>query len=129
MNPDLGAKGSDEFFNSPERIGNPPALTFEGKQGDYDGEQYEIDPGAPTTVGRLKNSKIKLTMDCVSRVHCNIKHDETYGWIVYENTDKPSTSGTWLHPKPYYKARVSIENSPPVVLQKGMIIKAHSYTF
>ena len=90
--------------------------------------QYEIDPGAITTVGSLRKHKIKLTMDGISKEHCNIKHDETYGWIVYENA-RPSTSGTWFHPKPYYKARISIENSPPVVLQKGMIIKAHSYTF
>ena len=74
---------------------------------------------------------IQLSSDLenVSRYHCNIKYDANYGWIMYENADTPSKSGTWFHPKRYFQAKLSLENSPPVQLLNGMIIKAHSYSF
>ena len=62
-------------------------------------------------------------------MHCNIKHDPEHGWVIYENADKPSTSGTWIHPKPYNRAKYDISNSPPVVVYDGMVVKAVSYAF
>ena len=40
--------------------------------------------------------------------------------MITEFEEAPSTSGTWLHPKTYYKARTSKENSNPVKMFTGI---------
>ena len=79
----MGAQGSIEYLKSPDRIGEP-LLKLEGKQGDHDGEVYDVEKGVDTTIGRIKSSKIRLTPEGVSRKHAIIKYDDKFGWTIEE---------------------------------------------
>jgi pSer/pThr/pTyr-binding forkhead associated (FHA) protein len=80
-----------------------------------------LKPGKEYKFGRgsQKDFGIDYPIDVagVSREHCKIKYDKDQGWLIREFSDtKLSTSGTWLHPKTYNRARMSKNNSEPVRL-------------
>jgi len=43
--------------------------------------------------------------------------------------DLASRSGTWMHPKTWASAKVNCENSLPVLVRDGTVIKAYTYSF
>ena len=75
------------------------ALPMKGKSLDY-----------VYNVGRLEGKDRDGELDIaypirsegVSRRHCQVFFDRKYGWMIKEDEEAPSTSGTWMHPKFYY---------------------------
>jgi len=74
----------------------------------------EFTPDRTYNLGRADDNDIVFGLPAVSRKHAKIYYEEGNGWII---EDIGSTSGTWMHPKTYSKARVDVENSMPVLLR------------
>ena len=49
---DLESAQCNEFYNSPERVSDNPTLSLEGKDGEHDGEDFEIAADKETSIGR-----------------------------------------------------------------------------
>jgi len=113
-------------YDNAEYISEAPSLKLEYKGGDLEGMIEEFTPDKVYSIGRADDNDVVLGLAAVSRKHAKIFYEEGLGWIIQ---DLGSTSGTWVHPKTYSKARVDVENSMPVLLRNGMIIKAHTYAF
>jgi pSer/pThr/pTyr-binding forkhead associated (FHA) protein len=123
-------EGVSEFITkdrlNEEYISDSPSLILEYKGGDLDGVPEEFTTDKQWKVGRMDDNDLIIDLSAVSRYHCVIGYDDNLGWTI---TDTKSTSGTWVHPKTWLKARIDVENSMPVLLRDGMIVKAHTYTF
>jgi pSer/pThr/pTyr-binding forkhead associated (FHA) protein len=65
-----------------------------------------LTPEKVWTLGRLSTSDIQSSLGAVSRKHAKIFYDDEHGWMIQEYDDAPSASGTWVHPKTYFKARL-----------------------
>ena len=109
-------------------ISQAPTLEMVYRGGEKDGQAVVLTPGKEYMVGREQGAEIYCDKAAVSRVHARVFYDNEHGWMVKEYP-KPSTSGTWMHPKTYLKARHTKQNSLPVLIKEGMVIKAHTYTF
>ena len=104
-----------------------PALRLEPKETDLE-TILEADPSQTKNIGRTDDNDYVIEYEGVTRKHCKVFYDPTHGWLIQEH-ETPSTSGTWLHPKSYFKAKTGGENSAPVLMHDGMEIKAHTYLF
>ena len=72
---------------------------------------------------------INNKLDGVSRKHCRLVYNKDNGWLIYDGTeDSESTSGTWVHPKSWDLARVTVKNSLPVQVFNDMIVKVSTFT-
>ena len=103
-------------------------MKLEPKDTDLE-EIFEGDVSKPKKIGRVESNDYVIEYEGVTREHCLVFYDETHGWMIKEFEEKPSTSGTWLHPKTYFKAKASVENSAPVLMHDGIEVKAHTYLF
>jgi pSer/pThr/pTyr-binding forkhead associated (FHA) protein len=89
----------------------------------------EVNATQTKNIGRQDDNDYVIEYEGVSRRHCKVYYDNEHGWMITEHADAPAMSGTWLHPKNYFKAKAAIENSAPVLMHDGMQIKAHTYLF
>jgi hypothetical protein len=61
--------------------------------------------------------------------NCKISY-EKHGWVLSSpSTSTSTTLDIFIHPKLYFKALCSKEDSYPVPFYSGIVVKAHSFEF
>ena len=134
------SKGADSLLAEPAHYGEPKLSIMFYKVSEINIDILDLDMDIPAdkpySIGRHSTNQLWLKGGFVSKKHCIIEYNKTFGWCIIDqdqgdekDPDKCATSGTWVHPRRHAEATTCSDNSKPVEIKSGTFVKACSYVF
>lgn len=129
------SKAGSEIMQHPQNFieeGEQPQLVITFRGGLMNGKEkaFHVPDGKWVEkgflIGRDKSKVFFQThpkLDSISREHGWINYTEQDGWTF---EDKNTTSGTYVHPKQFVKAKTDFSNSYPVEMWDGIQIRVNT---